>query len=274
MSIQIQNKRHFYVDEAGDLTLFDKRGKVIVGQEGVSKYFMVGIALLPDPSLVHSTLEELRIKLLVDPYFSKVPSMQPQARKTAVAFHANVDLPEVRREVFALLPTFGIKVWVAIRRKKELVQLAQLSFELTGRKFRENDFYDDLVKRLFRNLLHKADENVIYFSRRGKTTRDVALAAAIKKAKENFEHKMGIKSNQPTQIHSLNPSQNIGLQAIDYYLWALQRMYEKGEDRFFHLLAKDYRLIMDLDDTRNKEYGEWYSDSNLLSIEKIMPDAS
>ena len=27
MSIQIPNKRNFYIDEVGDLTLFDKRGK-------------------------------------------------------------------------------------------------------------------------------------------------------------------------------------------------------------------------------------------------------
>jgi hypothetical protein len=219
-------------------------------------------------------LKNFEKKLLADPYFTNVPSMQIHAKKTVVAFHAKDNLPKVRREMFALLPAFGVKVWVAIRRKQELVRLAQLSYNLTGQKFKANDFYDDLVKRLFRNLLHKADENIIYFSRRGKSTRDATLAAAIKKAKENFERKMGIKSNQPTQIHSLYPSQNIGLQVIDYYLWALQRMYEKGEDRFFHLLAKEYRLIMDLDDTRNKEYGEWYSDSNLLGIEKIMPDAS
>ena len=36
--------------------------KIIVGQEGISEYFMVGIALLPDPMMAHSTLEELRKK--------------------------------------------------------------------------------------------------------------------------------------------------------------------------------------------------------------------
>ncbi len=51
-------------------------------------------------------------------------------------------------------------------------------------------------------------------------------------------------------------------------------MYEMGEDRFFEMLAPHYRLIMDLDDTRNKPYGEYYCDSNRLELRKIQPVAS
>jgi len=69
------------------------------------------------------------------------------------------------------------------------------------------------------------------------------------------------------------PSEYAGLQVIDYYLWALQRLFERGEDRFFNLVAKDYRLVMDLDDKRNKPYGEWYSDANPLELKKIKPAA-
>src|ERR1700675_4162201 len=92
--------RHFFVDEAGDLTLFDRRGRIIVGHEGVSKTFMVGVAYLPDPEGAKRTLDALRADLLADPYFKDVPSSQPASRKTAICFHAKDDLPEVRREVF------------------------------------------------------------------------------------------------------------------------------------------------------------------------------
>lgn len=34
--------RNYYVDEAGDLTLFDKKGKVMLGKNGVSNTFMIG----------------------------------------------------------------------------------------------------------------------------------------------------------------------------------------------------------------------------------------
>ena len=46
--------------------------------------------------------------------------------------------------------------------------------------------YDDLVSRLFRNKLHKADRNEIVFAKHATWTRREALALAIKRAKANF----------------------------------------------------------------------------------------
>ena len=261
---------NYYVDEAGDLTLFNKRGHVIVGKKGVSQVFMVGMTYLPDPKLACLRLDELRNELLSDPYFKDVPSMQPNAEKTALYFHANDDLPEVRREVFRRLPEFNAKVQIAIRRKEYLVKTARLLYQRQSR-LSPNDVYDDLVKRLFKNSLHTAQRNRIVFARRGKSIRQHALEEAIRRAKSNFERKTEITSDSETTIFSGYPSQYAGLQVIDYYLWALQRMYERGEDRFFCLLAPAYRLIMDLDDTRNKPYGEWYSDANPLELAKIKP---
>ena len=70
------------------------------------------------------------------------------------------------------------------------------------------------------------------------------------------------------------PHQFAGLQIADYYLWTLQRLFERGEERFFSLLAPNYRLIMDLDDRRNMPEGEWYSAGNPLTLQKIMPVTS
>jgi hypothetical protein len=49
---------------------------------------------------------------------------------------------------------------------------------------------------------------------------------------------------------------------------------ERREDRYFSAVASHFRLIMDLDDIRRKGYGEWYSDNNPLSLEKLMPITS
>ena len=92
--------RYYYVDEAGDLTLFNKQGKIIVGNEGVSKVFMIGVLRLDDPSLAKQKLEDLRSSLLTDSRFKNIPSMQPQAKKTALLFHAKNDYSDVRKEVF------------------------------------------------------------------------------------------------------------------------------------------------------------------------------
>lgn len=169
-----------------------------------------------------------------------------------------------------MLPEFGAKVQVAIRRKEYLVSTARLLHE-RGSKLSADDIYDDLVKRLFKNILHKAEVNKIVFAHRGKSARQRALQEAIRKAGRNFEKKTGIRSQSKTSITSAYPSRYAGLQIVDYYLWAIQRMFERGEDRFFQLLRDGYRLIMDLDDTRSKPYGRWYSDSDVLTLSKIKP---
>lgn len=260
--------RHYFVDEAGDMTLFGRRGKVLVGRPGCSKCFMLGVLQLPNPTRAAEALARLRKELLADPYFKGVPSMRPKAKKTALYFHAKDDLSEVRREMFKLLPALGAKVQVAIRRKAQLVTHARF-LHSAGQRLTQNHIYDDMVKRLFKNLLHRADENRIVFAKRGKSDRYAALAGAICKAKANFERQWGKPSDSPTGIRSLHPRDSAGLQVADYYLWALQRLYERSEDRYFELLRPGFRLIMDLDDKRNRGYGQWYSDSNPLELGKI-----
>lgn len=235
--------------------------------------FMVGVAYVPSPELAGEYLAGLRRELLDDPYFAGVPSMRPSAKRTALCFHACKDPPEVRYHVFKMLPRLKAKVQVAIRRKTEVAQEARLLFRRHGARLLPNAVYDDLVKRLFKGLLHKADQNQITFARRGKTDRHEALHQAIERAKANFELAYEKPSDRPTLIRSASPHEFIGLQVVDYYLWALQRLYERGEARFFDMLAPQYRLIMDLDDKRNHEYGEWYSDSSPLSVERMKPVA-
>ena len=261
--------RHYFVDEAGDLTFFDKKGQIIVGQPGASKFFMVGVAQIAEPERVTSELNELRSQLITHPRFRNIASMQPQAKKTAVAFHAKDDHPEIREKVFELIQSFDVKVFIALRSKSEIANQAKEGFKSLGKKLQQNEIYDDLVKRLFRNLLHKADVIQIAFARRGKSAREDALEYAINQAQKNFESRWKISSNSSIAINPAYPSQIAGLQVVDYYLWAVQRCYERQDDRFFLPLAKKYRIIMDLDDRRNKPYGEWYCDRNPLSLEKL-----
>ena len=259
---------NFFVDEAGDLTLFGRRGKSLLGTEGVSKCFMVGMAHVFDVAALRAELGALHRDLLHDDYLKDIPSMRPQAGKTAKFFHAKDDCPEVRREVFKLLSRHDIKVQVGIRRKDRLIQEARAAYE----HWNPNRVYDNLVKTLFKRSLHKADLNVITFARRGKSAREEALRQAIRKAQDNFERDVGVVARRHTKVIPSVPSESHGLQAVDYFLWALQRLYERGEDRYFNFLAPKFRLIMDFDDKRSgKPYGAWYSDGNPLTREKMMP---
>lgn len=284
------NIAHYFVDEAGDTTLFNRRGKIVVGEEGVSHLFMVGVAHLPDVAQAETELAHLRAALLADPYFKGVPSMRAEEQKTARCFHAKNDLPEVRREVFKLLPGFNATVQVAIRRKAALAEAVKLMNKL-GHRYRPDDLYDDLVHRVFKNLLNRAEQNHICFARRGSSPRAQALRLALAKARTgldperlpkmsalppgarpDFEARHGFPPDD-SQIVAAYPHESAGLQVVDYYLWALHRLLIKGEERFFATVADGFKLIMDLDDQRNHEIGEWYSEAHPLALSKIVPAA-
>ena len=262
---------HFFVDEAGDLTLFDRKGRLIVGEEGVSHSFMLGIAETAAPEILDAQLEALRNDLGSDPYFANVPSMRVTAGKTAVAFHAKDDLPEVRREVFRILANADLRVFVGIRRKVRIAADFRAAFIRTGVKRGPESIYDDLVTRLFKERLHQAEQNHIIFARRGKSDRNVALNDAIRLAKRDFDARWRKGIDRPTTVSSSVPSKTTCLQAIDYCLWALQRMVERREERFFALLQDKFRLVLDRDDERRHGYGEYYTSRNVLTLERLMP---
>ncbi len=115
--------RYYFVDEAGDATLFNRHGKLIVGDEGCSNYFILGLLDIPEPKLLEQELTELRKHLLADPYLKGVPSMQSEAKKTALAFHATDDVPEVRREVYSLLMRHEMKFFALVRDKRRIAEL-------------------------------------------------------------------------------------------------------------------------------------------------------
>lgn len=109
------SSRHYFVDEGGDGILFSRKGKVLVGTEGCSRFFILGLLDVPDPAALKVRFDELRAQLMSDSYFKNVPSMQPHARKTALAFHAKDDLPEVRRDVFQVLrDTEGLRFFAVV----------------------------------------------------------------------------------------------------------------------------------------------------------------
>ena len=82
---------HSYVDEAGDPTLFgSKRGSgVIVGNDGCSKFFIMGKLEVADPASLSQKLTALRHELLADPYFAGIEFFKPERPKTAHGFHSN-----------------------------------------------------------------------------------------------------------------------------------------------------------------------------------------
>jgi len=258
--------RNYFVDEAGDGTLFDQRGHIIVGTQGCSQYFILGLADVPGPDKLSRELEELRVRLMADPYFRKVPSMQPEAKKTALAFHAKDDVPEVRREVFALILRHDLQFLAVVRDKRKVIEyVRQRNEQDSVYRYTPNELYDYMVRRLFKTLLHKDDEYNIYFARRGASDRTEALQKALEAARRRFSAQWNIVSTALINVIPGSPANHAGLQVADYFLWALQRLYERREDRYVELLWPAFRLVHDLDDTREKQYGVYYTQKKPLT---------
>jgi hypothetical protein len=267
--------RYYFVDEAGDTTIFGQHGKVLIGEPGCSRYFILGVLDVPDPAVLHNELEALRQSLLADPYFKKVPSMQPEAQKTALMFHAKDDVPEVRREVFTLLQKHEFRFLAVVRDKRKVLEYVHRrnTLDLTYR-YTPNDLYDYMVRVLFKNLLHKDERYEIYFSKRWKQDRTQALRAALKTAQERFAQQWGIATSPDIVVIPKSSQESGGFQAADYFLWSLQRFYERREDRYLDLLWNSFRLVHDLDDTRTTRYGVYYTQKKpltLAALEKDLP---
>ncbi|MBN2291275.1 MAG: DUF3800 domain-containing protein [Pirellulales bacterium] len=258
---------HYYVDEAGDGTLFNRHGKLIVGNEGCSTYFMVGLLAISEPESLERELNELRGKLIGDSYFQGVPSMQPETRKTALMFHAKDDIPEVRREVFSLLMQHEMQFFAVVRNKH---RIASLVIEHNKKKptyrYHPNQLYDRCLSRLFKERLHKNDAFKIQFAKRGNRDRTAALQKALEAARDNFRRSWDIQSNAPIEIISNTPRECACLQVVDYFLWALQRLYERRESRYWDFVQRSASLVIDVDDTRENEYGEYYNKRRPLTL--------
>jgi len=228
--------RNYFVDEAGDGTLFNRRKQVVVGNEGCSSYFVLGLLDVSAPKQLNMDIANLRTNLLADSYLQSVPSMQLQSRKTAVAFHAKDDCVEVRREVFRTLMDQDLKFFALVRDKRVIVKKVRAHNSLKADyRYHPNQLYDRCVSRLFRDRLHKDSSYAIHFSMRGNKPRTKSLEASLEQARSNFRRKYGDTSSAPIEIIPSMPAESGGLQAVDYFLWGTATIVRAGRRSLLEL---------------------------------------
>lgn len=200
---------YFFVDESGDPTFYDRHGNLIVGTEGVSKILLLGFIHTKDPISIRKALHDLQHEISQDKYLQGIPSLS----KTLVAFHAKDDSQEIREKVFKTIVNLDFSAEIFVGRKIQNI----FNKRHHGK---ENEFYDDLITKLFENKLHLAKHNEIYFAVRGSKTRQIPLEQAIEKAIKIFESKWKKKVESTVKINPQSPSGEPCLQVIDYINWA------------------------------------------------------
>jgi len=249
----------FFVDESGDPTFYDRKGNLIVGQEGCSPILLLGFIETTDPVSIRQALLELQHEVVTDPYFQGVPSL----KKTRIAFHAKDDLPEIRYKVYKLLGTLSFKTQIIVARKIERVFRNRFDAN-------EHRFYDHLITRLFQNTLHRYERNHIYFAKRGSRKRQIPLAHAIHQGVQRFEEKWGTQVTTEIHIQAQTPAGEPCLSVIDYMNWAVYRAFTRNEMRYFNVVADKISLVVDLYDAE-KYPQNWYNRKNPFHVNKITP---
>ena len=249
----------FFVDESGDPTFYDHKGNLIVGQPGCSPILILGFVETQAPHSLRQAILALQQEITQDPYFRDVPSI----RKTAIAFHAKDDVPEVRYRFFKMLATLNFRAQLVVARKIERV------FRNNFRS-REIAFYDHLVSLLFENVLHRYQHNTIYFAKRGSRDRQMPLSRAIRQGILRFEQKWDYTVTTTFDMQAQTPSGEPCLSIVDYVNWAVYRAFTRGEMRYYKTIEDKVGLLVDLYDSA-KYPGNWYNRRNPFDVKKITP---
>lgn len=189
-----------------------------------------------------------------------------------MGFHAKDDIPEIRQQIFKLLKLKTDLRFVAV--VKDKYKVADYAIERKTKdqhyKYKPNELYDLLTRRIFKNYLHLSDEYRIYYAVRGEKPRTEAFGECLELAQTRFMQEHNLQDASKVTIYPSYPIKEPCLQAADYFLWALQRLYEKGENRYFEFLRDQFDLIIDIDDTSIKKYGEYYDNKrNPVSFDRI-----
>lgn len=259
---------HRFLDEAGDTTFYGKGKKNIIGTNGVSNVFILGLVKIKDPlDEVRQKINELQLKITKDEFYH-VPSVLKKLNRTGYYLHATDDIPEVRKEMFDLIKTINCSFEAVVGRKS-------IERYETKHKGKEEYFYADLLSHLLKNKLSKHEKLVMHISERGKSTKNQNLELAFLKAKQRFTNINEDRKVKTNVVFNVSyPTKDPLLNLADYFCWTIQRVFERGEIRYYNFLKKQIKLVVDLYDTAN--YNNWqnYYDNNknpLTAKNKISP---
>jgi hypothetical protein len=249
----------YFIDEAGDPNFYGKGNRLIVGEKGCSRVFILGFAEILDPVPIRHELKHLQQSVINNPYFHKKPYID----RTAIAFHAKDDLPEVRYLVFDLIRTFDVRAEFIVARKRKDIFLER-------DKNKQNNFYDHLVSCLFERTLRRHEDNLLYFSQRGSKKRQRPLVEAIEKGIERNKQWQNGSCTTQWSIQAQLPSGEPCLSVVDYLCYAVYQAYENRDMRFFEAIRDKISVVGDIYD--HEAEVRWYNRRNKpFHIEKTTP---
>lgn len=267
MTIAEEKTEHRFLDETGDGTFYGKGRRLIVGENGVSLSFGMGIVRV-DRSLaeVREEVRALPQHVEQDELLNPIPSVQKRMTKGGFYFHACKDTPDVRSVFLRYLREFPCQAEVVMARK-----IPALFEKQHGG--REDEFYADLLAHLIKNRLKRPGTLVLNVAKRGKVLSQ-ALAIAIERTRLKGR---GDDVKRRVEFNVQTPLTEPLLTVADYLCWAVQRVFEQGDLRHYNYLASRIRLVIDLyDRDKYENFRNYYDKKNPLTAEnklaRVLPE--
>lgn len=222
---------HRFLDEAGDTTFYGKGKIPMIGSDGVSNYFLLGM-LYVNQSLdeLRKNIIELQKRIVNDPYLHVIPSIKKKMNASGYFLHAKDDVPEVRKMVFELIRSIDCQFDAVVGKK---------SYRIYEKKHNGNqaEFYADMLSHLLHNSLIGHEKLVLNIAHRSRCTNHINLEKGLQKALVIAKHKFPeISSSCETVFNIQYPTTEPIINLADYFLWALQRKLERGEERYFDFI--------------------------------------
>lgn len=243
MNNEVPNHFHYFLDEAGDHVFYGKGKKIILGTAGVSAYFILGmVSFNGDVRAIREKVVELQKQIVNDTYFDKIGSINKKKKSHGFYFHATDDVPEVRMLFFNFIKSLDCRFEAIVGNKIP-------DLFIKKHNGNEKEFYADLLSHLLNDKLGLDRTIVLNVARLGESTRKVNLDFGLQKAVNRFQkNKPEVAVNSKIVFNVQDQTTEPLLNIADYFCWAVQRVFEMGELRYYDYL-KEKITVVDLYDT-------------------------
>ncbi len=261
---------HRFLDESGDTAFYGKKKKIIVGDDGVSKTFILGMVKFKtklDP--IREQIIKMQDEVAEDEFYKDIPSIKKKVNKGGYFFHAKDDIPEIRDKFLRYIKTINCSFEAVVARKLP---------DLYEKKHKGNEawFYADLLSHLLKNKFTNYDKIVLNIASRGKSTKNHNLGLALLKAKERFNSAYPEKEMKTKVVFNvLEQTGEPLLNIADYFCWTVQNVFERGNMRYYNFMKDQISRVVDLYDFESYGKNSWpnyYGKQNPLTDKnKISP---
>lgn len=260
---------HRFLDEAGDDTFYGKKRISIIGQNGVSNTFILGMVAFKEPLVpIRKKIIELQKDIENSAYYKDVPSVKKRVnKKGGYFFHAKDDLPEIRKEFYDYIRTIDCSFQAVVGQK--IISLFEQQHH-----GKEANFYADLLSHLLKDKFTKYPRLVLNIAERSNSTAIHNLESGLETAKMRYKKRNPKKATNTRVAFSVHKFIDEPLLAVpDYFCWAVQRVFERGETRFYQYMKDKIPLVLDLYDTKGyKGSKNYYTERNPLTQKnKVSP---